>query len=195
MGVISSSVTLPRGGDVPQANGRYLYTAGSVSLAGSNTVSINGPVDLIITGDMSMGGSAGVTVVGPSASLGVYGYGNLQIGGNGVTNATNVPSNTSFYGVGGSGTSISVGGNGTFTGVINAPNANVTVAGNGTINGAIIGNNVTFSGNATLHYDTQLGGTTGSPYYLVKTWVELGDVSTSASPFKRDTRSPFTNVF
>jgi Tfp pilus assembly protein PilX len=189
-----TSATLPQSGDVPQANGRYLYTASSVSLSGHNTVTINGPVDLIITGDMSMGGTAGITV-GSSASLNVYGYGNLQIGGNGVTNATNVPSNTSFYGLGAAGSTVSVGGNGTFTGVVNAPNADITVAGNATIAGAVVGNSVTFSGNATLHYDTQLSGTAASPYYYVKTWVELTDASTGTSPFKRDARAPFTNLF
>ena len=195
MGAMSSTITLPRGGDAPQANGRYLYTASSLSLAGNRTVTIDGPVDLVITGDMSMAGSSGITVAGTTASLGVYGYGNLQIAGNGMTNSTNVPSNAYFYGLGGSGTSVSVEGNGNFTGVVNAPNADITVTGNGTIDGAMTGNTVTFNGNATLHYDTQLGGTTSSPYYWVKTWVELTEASTSTSPFKRDIRSPFTNIF
>jgi hypothetical protein len=194
LNTLNSSLTLPQGGDVPQANGRYLYTASSVSLTGNKTVVINGPVDLIITGDMAMAGSGGITV-NATASFNVYGYGNLQIGGNGVTNATNVPSNTNFYGLGAAGTTVSIGGNGTFTGVVNAPNADISVAGNGTINGAVIGNSVTFGGNATFHYDTQLSGTAASPYYYVKTWVELTDVSTGTSPFKRDSRSPFTNLF
>src|SRR5258708_4398788 len=82
LATLNSSPTLPQNGDVPQANGRYLYTASSVSLTGNKTVVINGPVDLIITGDMSMAGSSGITV-GSTASLNVYGYGNLQIRGHG----------------------------------------------------------------------------------------------------------------
>lgn len=192
-----SSGSLPRAGDTPQANGRYLYTTSSLAMAGNNTVTISGPVDLIITGDMSMAGNSAISVSGSTASLAVYGKGNLQIGGNGVSNTTNVPSNVTFYGVGtGSTNTVSIGGNGTFTGVVNAPNADVTVAGNGAINGAITGKTVTFSGNATLHYDTQLAAATASsPYYYVKSWIELTEASTSSSAFKRDARPPFNSIF
>ena len=192
-----SSGSLPRAGDTPQANGRYLYTTSGIAMSGNKTVTISGPVDIVVTGDMTMSGNSQITVSGTTASLAVYGNGNLQVGGNGVSNTTSVPSNVTFCGVGTSGTNtVSIGGNGTFTGVVNAPNADITVAGNGTVDGALTGKTVTFSGNATLHYDTQLAAaTSSSPYYYVKSWIELTEASTSSSAFKRDSRAPFTNIF
>ena len=192
---LSSGITLPRPGDTPQANGRYLYSdgGGGISLTGHSTLTINGPVDIIMTGSLSMAGKGAISVAsvgGSSPSLGLYATGSVSIAGNGLTNSTNVPSNAYIYGMDTGAVSIS--GNGTFTGAINAPNSAVSVTGDGTINGAMTAASMSFSGNASFHYDTQLGSVTASPYYAVKSWVELTDRSAGTSPFKRDNRDPFT---
>ncbi|MFI5336875.1 MAG: hypothetical protein ACHQ5A_08830 [Opitutales bacterium] len=186
--------TLPRAGDIPQPNGRYLYTDSGlgVSLTGNKTLTITGPVDIILTGTMNMSGNGLLSVAGATASLGLYASGNVQIAGNGLANATNLPANATIYGVGPASQTITIAGNGTTTAVVNAPNAAVSVTGNGTIDGAITAGSISFGGNAAFHYDTQLGAVTVSPYYGVKSWIELTDSASGTGAFRRDNRDPFT---
>ncbi len=195
LGSISGSLTLPRTGDTLQANGRYLYTdsGGGLQLSGSSTLTINGPVDLILTADMQMNSQGKIRLVsasGSEPSMNLYAYAGVQIGGDGLENTTNVPANAHIYSMGAE--DVQLNGSADFTGVIYAPNAAIESNGNGNINGAIVGKSVKFNGNAKLHYDIQLGGTAGSPYYAVKSWVELTDGSTTGQPFPRDRRDPFT---
>jgi len=197
LGAISGSVTLPRSGDTPQANGRYLYTdnGGGLQLNGSNILTINGPVDLILTAAMQMNSQGKIKLVsssGSAPSMNLYAYAGVQIGGDGLENTTNIPANAHIYSMGNQ--DVQLNGNADFTGVIYAPNSEIQSNGNGNINGAIVGKSVKFNGNAKLHYDIQLGGSAGSPYYAVKSWVELTDGSTSGQPFPRDRRDPFTFV-
>lgn len=192
LGGISSTITLPRASDTP-VNGRYLYTdnSGGLHLDGSSTLTINGPVDLILHADMQMNGNGAIVINDtPGASLNLFAYGGVQFDGNGLANGTNAPSRASIFAMGNH--DVQLNGNATFTGVIYAPNSNIQSNGNGEINGALTGNSIHFNGNAKLHYDTQLGSGAASPYYAVKTWAELTDASTSGTAFRRDNRVPFT---
>jgi Tfp pilus assembly protein PilX len=195
LGSISSNISLPRVGDTPQANGRYLYSdfGGGVQLSGSTVLTITGPVDIIVTSTMTMSGNGQVLLTssgGSSPSMNLYASGSVQIGGNGMSNTTNVPANVHVYAMGTA--AVDLNGNADFTGVIYAPTAQVNANGNGNINGAIVGNAVVFNGNAKLHYDVQLGSSAASPYYALRSWVELTDGSTTGRPFARDRRDPFT---
>ena len=194
LGAITGSVTLPRTGDTPQANGRYLYTdaSGGMDLGGSTTLTINGPVDIVVVANLQMNSHGKIlltTAGGAQPSVNIYAYADVQIGGDGLQNTTNVPAKAHIYSMGTG--EVHLNGNADFTGVIYAPNSAVHLNGNGNINGAVVGNSVKFNGNAKLHYDVQLGGTAASPYYAVKSWIELTDTATG-TPFPRDRRDPFT---
>lgn len=204
----SSSVTLPRTGDTAGANGRFLYTVTNVALGGSDVLSIKGPVDLVATGNVSIGGSARLEVGGTGAtnpSLNLYSPGTITLGGNGMVNHTINSAKVSFWGTKPAGTppqTISLGGSSAFYGTIYAANGNITVDGSGSVFGALIGNSVLIKGSTELHYDTQLGTTlaTGgpnpsAPIVRVTSWVELSAAAGSGNAFARDTRAPFNALF
>ncbi len=202
LGTVNSSVTLPRVGDVATASGRYVYSVTSVNLAGSDTISIKGPVDLVVTGSFSLSGNALLSVGGigsSSPSVNLYCAGNVSLGGNGMSNQTSDASKATLWGTAVSPTTqtVSVTGNGSFTGTVYAPNANVTMSGNGDTSGAIIGNSVTMGGNGKFHYDTQLANVqaTLDTSYRLNSWCELTGVAGGSSAFARDNRAPFNAIF
>ena len=200
LGALSSSLTLPRVGDAPGTNGRYLYRVPSISIAGSDILAVLGPVDIVVTGNTSVTGSASVKVGGVGAtnpSVNFYSAGTIHIAGNGMNNMTNVPSNASIWGTGTSAStqSITIAGNGSFTGTIYAPNADLSMVGNGANMGAIIAKNATVGGNGEFHYDVRLANLTSDPAFRPTSWTELSAESTSSSVFKRDNRTPFASLF
>ncbi len=93
----------------------------------------------------------------------IYVTGAINISGNGVGTAGNLPTNLLVYGTvdptnaANQTTSVAVTGNGNFYGAIYAPAAAITVTGNGAVYGSLTGNSVNFSGNGGLHYDDALG--------------------------------------
>ena len=194
---ISATTTLPRVGDTPNNGTRFLYNVSSISLTNSN-LTITGPVDLVVDGAFSMNALgtsqlAVTSVSGSLPSLGLYIKGAVTIDGNGIVNSTNIPSKCMLYGTGNAAWIINMH-TAVITAVIYAPNSTVNTAGDGqftSINGAITANMLTYNCGGAFHYDIQLGGMP-SPYYGVKSWVELTDWSASTSPFKRDNRDPFT---
>ena len=207
----SSTASLPRGGDVAGANGRYLYTCSSLSVGGSGILNILGPVDVIVTGNTSIGGSGYIAVGGTGAvspSLNIYCPGTLDLSGSGMVNNTSLPINATIWGTKptGSTQTVTVGGSAAFRGTIYAPNGNVSVTGSGGVYGAIIGNTVTLSGSGDVHYDVQLataavpggpspGTGSGSGYLRIGSWSELKEAPGSGHAFARDNRAPFTTLF
>lgn len=206
----SGSSTLPRTGDLPGPNGRYLYTCTSLSISGSGFLSIKGPVDLIVTGNVTVGGSGYLAIGGSGStnpSLNLYSPGTVDIGGSGMVNNTATPAKATIWGTRatGSGTqTIAVTGSGAFKGTIYAPNANIALSGSGDVYGAVVGNTVTLSGSSTVHYDVQLGQhvtaagpnpSTGSAYLRLSSWTELSQAPASADAFARDNRPPFSGLF
>jgi hypothetical protein len=194
--VMNATISLPRAGDTVGTNGRYLYTTTSMTLAGTDAVTITGPVDIIVTDSIGIAGNAGITVssAGASTSLNIYCPGTISIAGNGLTNLTNVPAKTTIWGTAASGStqSVNIAGNGSFTGTIYAPNGQVSMTGNGDTNGAIIAKTVTVGGNGKFHYDIQLAALTSDSSYRVSSWVELSAAAGSGNAFARDSREPFT---
>ena len=93
----------------------------------------------------------------------IYVTGSVDIGGNGVGTAQNLPPNFLLYGTvdpsnaANKCTSVSIHGNGNFYGAVYAPDAAVQVAGNGVNYGALTGNTVQINGNGGFHYDEALG--------------------------------------
>ena len=198
IGTINTATTLPRVGDVPGANGRYLYSVPNIAVAGTDTLSIKGPVDLIVTGSVSITGTATISVGGTGSvnpSMNLYSAGTVNIAGNGMANLTDVPAKASIWGTAASSQTISIAGNGSFTGTIYAPNAEVNMIGNGENMGAIIAKTATIGGNGEFHYDTALGLITSDMTFRPTSWCELAAAPTSSSVFKRDNRTPFTGLF
>lgn len=200
LSAISSTLTLPRGSDTPGANGRYLYTTNDLSLAGSDSLNITGPVDLVVTGNISTAGNAAISITGSTARLNLYSPGTINLTGNAVQNNTNIPAYVSLWGTApssGAAQSIKIAGNGSFTGTVYAPNADITLTGNGATNGAIICKTLTAGGNGQFHYDVRLADLrTPLDLSLRPTaWCELVSPPNSGKAFARDIRVPFNTMF
>lgn len=206
----SGTLSLPRAGDVAGPNGRYLYSCTSLSLGGSGKINILGPVDVIVSGNASIGGLASIAVGGTGAvnpSFNLYCPSTIDLGGEGIANNTNLPINAAIWGTkpAGSSQAVSVRASVPFKGTIYAPNGDVTVTTTGGVYGAIIGKSLNLSGE--VHYDTQLAtasiaggpspgsGATGSGTVRVRAWSELKDGPDSGRSFARDDRQPFASLF
>jgi len=74
-------------------------------------------------------------------------------------------------------TDVTIGGNGTFTGVLYAPHAQLTMNGGGNdVNdwfGSVIVNSLTMNGHFNLHYDENLPASTDILGYRIASWKEL----------------------
>lgn len=141
---------------------------GALSISGNTRTTL--PGGTYWYDSLSITGNGGLSFSGPAT---LYISGNVQIAGNGIWTAGNVPPNLVVYVVGAP--SVQFSGNGQFSGAVYAPQAAVSVSGNGEIYGALVGNTVTVSGNGGIHYDTALqalpGG--GSGQVTVLSWQDL----------------------
>lgn len=74
-------------------------------------------------------------------------------------------------------TSFSLAGNGTFTGVLVAPNANVALKGSGNNNqdfcGMLMANSLTMNGHFSFHFDEALLGAASKSRWLITSWNEI----------------------
>jgi hypothetical protein len=129
---------------------------------------VTGNATLWLTGDLNVSGN-GAIVIMPGASLTLYVGGEVDIGGGGVLNDTGLASQFTIIGLA-SNKSISFGGNSTFVGRINAPQADVKLNGTPEFYGASISQSFTSVGTADFHYDEALGTAT---VLVVTSWKEL----------------------
>ncbi len=209
LGTLTSSITLPRVGDLPGANGRYLYSAAKVALDGNAILTVNGPVDIISIGESTVNGSAKILISsGSTAALNLYCDSTITLNGAGMVNNTGNAAKATIWGTRAAGGSQTVDINGTadFCGTIYAPNAAVKLNGTAGVFGAIICNTITVGGTGDIHYDVQLAGAvssggptpgvgSGSGTARVKSWSELNDAPGSGKAFARDSRAPFIGLF
>jgi hypothetical protein len=122
-----------------------------------------------------MSGNAFIQLA-PGATLKLYvGGSSGSIAGNGVVNP-GIPMNFIYYGLPGN-TSLSYSGNGTFTGVIYAPNADFTLNGGGNSTydfvGASISKTVSMNGHFNFHYDEALAKYGPKRGFVVTSWNEM----------------------
>jgi len=93
----------------------------------------------------------------------IYVTGNIDIGGNGIATAGNLPPNLLIYGTQDPSdasqktTTVKIHGTGDFYGAVYAPGAALDVYGNRAIHGALTGNLVKINGKGGFHYDEALG--------------------------------------
>lgn len=193
LGNISTSITLPRAGDSPGANGRYLYSAGSIGLLGES-IAITGEVDLIVTGDVSLNQDSGVSIAPSDASLHLYANADVTLNANSSINDNGRPVNCTIYGTGtASNLGVRLNNNSRFFGTMVAPNADLEFINDGVVCGAVIGKTAQFNATSGFHYDISLN-TSPSAFVRLNAWVELTRPSASGHGLARDSRQPFGSL-
>ncbi|MDI1247423.1 MAG: hypothetical protein PSV13_00945 [Lacunisphaera sp.] len=192
-------VIAPLDGTTIASVGATLGTAGQatkwrcpgVTLRGNETLTIQGDVTLVLTAAtgsaLDVTGNASI-IIPAGSSLVLYAEGNVLIAGNGLGNANVRPGSCRLWGTGAanSGQDIKVAGNGALKTVVYAPNAAVTINGNGDIMGALVGRTITFTGNASFHYDESLAHEGDNTPFRAVHWQELDTA---------DGRRPWQEVF
>ena len=145
------------------------YSMSSLSLSGPQSMAVIGNAVLYVSGSVSVSGQAFIYIA-PGASLTLYVNGSASIGGNGIVNATGLPSQCTLYGMAGC-TSFSVSGNGAFAGTVYAPDAALSYSGNGDAFGSFTGATISLSGNGAIHYDESLSKNGNN--YVAISWNEF----------------------
>src|SRR5690606_8205451 len=105
----------------------------------------------------------------------IYTAGDVFVGGNGLANANTQPVSFQLWStnVEDGGQVIDLVGNGALKGVVYAPNADVTLTGNSHMMGAVVGRDITFTGQAAFHYDSSLSALTAHAPYGPGAWKIL----------------------
>jgi hypothetical protein len=144
------------------ANGQTLLngaSVGNVTVNGGATITLGAPgvTSTITVNSIKLSGNSTLVVLG-TVILNVAGTSQtspIDLTGGTVTNASLDPSTFQIR-YGGSGSVKASGGTKTAA-VLNMPQASVSLSGGTSFYGAIIGNDITVSGGATIHYDKHLG--------------------------------------
>jgi hypothetical protein len=84
----------------------------------------------------------------------------ITVSGSSFNNLSGLAQNMSLIGVGSH--SLTDSGSGTFIGTVNAPGYNYTISGAANYSGAFIGNTISITGGASVHYDEALAGSTNA---------------------------------
>jgi hypothetical protein len=129
------------------------YYAGDIDLTAAQTLTVNGPVVLVVSGHLYVNGSI---VIASTGSLEIHLAGDLAIDGSGITNNTKLPKKLSIISTSNGWDSYEMGTNTPFYGVIYTPYNSLTVSNSQTIYGSIVAKSVTFTLSPTFHYDLNL---------------------------------------
>jgi hypothetical protein len=180
--VVNGNATLTASATEGSSSSRYRLSG--VSVSGGQTLTLAGNpdgsptyIELYVTGDITVGGSSQI-VLGNGVKAKIYFQGNVNIGGNGMVNPNDQPSDLLLYGVqptDGVTRNVSLGGNGQITAAVYAPDYDVTVNGGGNsghVFGSVVGKTVAMTGVTNLHYDETLATTGLINNYKIVSWVE-----------------------
>jgi Tfp pilus assembly protein PilX len=145
----SGSFSLSGNGVAALTAGTYRYSSWSQS--GGN-VTLSGTVNIYLDGDFSQSGQGQITLA-PGAIVTLYQgiSGSFKLAGQGVISPDTNPSH--FNIVSASTSSVNVTGQGDLAVTVYAPDADVSLTGQGELFGAVVGKNVSLSGQGTFHYD------------------------------------------
>jgi hypothetical protein len=133
------------------------YQTSTINIGVGKRVVVTGKnVELYVNGDFTTGGN-GYIYIAPGASLTLYAGGKATISGGGIANGTGYAANLSIKGLPAC-TSVVISGNGDYVGTFNCPQAAMTISGNGIMFGAVIAKTFTLTGDGSVHYDEDLGG-------------------------------------
>ena len=145
------------------------------TLSGNITVTGNAVVYVPAGGSVSFSGTKDGITLATGATLTMYvGAASVTIAGNGIVNPGSAL-NFQYYGLP-TNTSISISGNGDFSGAIDAPNAALAMNGfgnNGSFIGSCVVNTVTMNGGVQFHYDEALAKLGPIRGYIVTSWNEV----------------------
>jgi len=152
------------------ASGDY-YTS---DLGGKTLVT--GTARLVMPDGLKMSGNDQVTIQ-PGAGLTLWSGGDsMTIGGNGILNQGGNAASLIAYGAP-TVKDLTFNGNGEFTGVLIAPNADTRMNGGGTgvddFTGAIMVNSVKMNGHFRFHYDEALSRLPSNGRFLITSWDEI----------------------
>ncbi len=171
----------PGSGSYGDTNYTYLvgngnYQMDSLSLSGQQMVAVTGNAVLYVTGNISLSGQA-MIYIAPGASLQLYCAGaDASLTGQGVVNSSGSATNFCYYGLP-SNTSLNLGGNAAFTGVVYAPGAAFTMSGGGNdafdFAGAAVVKTANMHGHYNFHYDENIGNNGPSRGFIVTSWNEF----------------------
>ena len=195
IGGMTGSATLPRGGDLPGANGRYLYQTNSLSL-NAKGITIAAHVDLIVTGDFTMRNNSGIVLGLTGSSFRLYAGGNVTIDSGTLINNLGDPSKCSVVGTASPGSTFAYefASNTRLYATINAPNADLVFNSNAFLAGSVVANSIHLNSNVEFHYDSNLVNSASADYVQIVNWVELHRPSSSGSGQARDNRQPFGSL-
>ena len=141
------------------------------SLTGIKTLTL--PAGTYHYAKLTVANSGKLTTTG---KVDIYVDGAVSIGGAGIVNQGNIPSNLTIYATGSS--AVSIANSAGYYGGIYAPNSTVTNSGDVDIYGAIICKTMTLANSSKLHYyeDMNSGGSSGTKF-AVATWQEMNSLS------------------
>lgn len=155
-----------------------------VSSISSGNILVKGNARLVVGGNFSLGGngSKNQLIIGTDGKLEMWvGGTSCSLSGNGVVNQNGYAQNLIVW-CDESVTSLTLNGNGQFTGILVAPNAHVTMNGGGNSQndfiGALIVSSVKMNGHFSFHYDEALKNRDGGGRYKITAWNEVPASST-----------------
>jgi hypothetical protein len=139
-------------------------------------VLVQGNAQLVVRNDIKFSGQDGIWL-GSNGKLEMWvGGTSADISGQGIFNPTGYAKNFLLWAAD-SVTDLKLSGNGEFTGIIVAPNANVTLNGGGSTKedyiGSLIGNTIKMNGHYKFHYDEALKNLDKDGRYKVTEWNEI----------------------
>lgn len=141
-----------------------VYYAAGINVGNGVTVSITGPVVLIVYGPgfgsaVNIAGTGNIQLTTPQASLTIFANGgNVVIGGQGITNmnAFPLPKSVAILSTTSTGYTVTMSETQPFYGVVYFPYQSITVSSNSSIYGSIVGSTINISGSPAIHYDNAL---------------------------------------
>lgn len=139
----------------------YYYYSGNYYLGTGNTLTVDGPVVIVISGYLWTDGTAatgGKINVTTNGSLTIFLRGDMRIDGGGIVNATKLPKKVAILGQSGNTNDMEFWTTIPFYGIIYTPQGTMTFANNSTYYGALVASAVTFgtTSSPTFHYDKSL---------------------------------------
>lgn len=135
-----------------------VYYASNINLSGHQNLTIDGPVILVVSGNLSIADSATIEMT-TNASLRLHVGGDINLGGHGIQNQTRKPKNLAIVATGETGESFTMAVYEPFYGVIYTPDNPWTISYNQAIYGAIVARSATFNASPAIHYDISLRNT------------------------------------
>ena len=129
----------------------YIDASRNVTVSGSQSLVLPGGVYYV--NNFTTSGSGQISFTGPAT---IYATGQVDISGNAMATAQNIPDNLKIDVT--SNSKVTISGNGTLYSEVYANQSDVTISGSGIVAGSIIGNTITDSGMHALYYDLSSAG-------------------------------------